>query len=190
MNSRSIQGSSQKRHGSSSRGSRFEPPAEEDPHMGLPWFDRRLDPRPVFPPPPSFPTDGGDHVHPRHQDTLEWLVKLQMERHQSPSDPESGMGSSGAGAARVSTFMLSASPSPDSPVMAILFCDKVSLCESNSPKKWENLELPLMGVPLIPTSAPPRAPVPPRTRIRWTQELHERFVEAVGRLGGADSESG
>ncbi|CAA7407992.1 unnamed protein product [Spirodela intermedia] len=166
MNTTNIQDSSQKRHGSSSRGSRFESSGEEDPHMGLPWFDHQLDPHPVFSLPPSFSTDRENHVHPRQQDTLEWLVKVQMERYQSPrdaevtgGDPELGKGSSGAG---------------------------VSLWETNSPTKWENLELPLMGVPLIPSSAPPRASVPPKTRIRWTQELHERFVEAVGRLGGAD----
>ena len=26
-----------------------------------------------------------------------------------------------------------------------------------------------------------------KTRIRWTQDLHEKFVECVNRLGGADS---
>lgn len=29
---------------------------------------------------------------------------------------------------------------------------------------------------------------PSKTRIRWTQDLHERFVECVNQLGGADSE--
>jgi len=28
-----------------------------------------------------------------------------------------------------------------------------------------------------------------KTRIRWTQDLHEKFVECVNRLGGADSKS-
>lgn len=28
-----------------------------------------------------------------------------------------------------------------------------------------------------------------KTRIRWTQELHDRFVECVNRLGGAESMS-
>jgi hypothetical protein len=29
---------------------------------------------------------------------------------------------------------------------------------------------------------------PSKTRIRWTQDLHERFVDCVNQLGGADSE--
>ncbi|XXG48666.1 hypothetical protein AAC387_Pa02g3050 [Persea americana] len=32
----------------------------------------------------------------------------------------------------------------------------------------------------------PRAAVPNKTRIRWTQDLHDRFVESVNRLGGPD----
>lgn len=31
------------------------------------------------------------------------------------------------------------------------------------------------------------APPPSKTRIRWTPELHERFVDCVSKLGGADS---
>lgn len=29
--------------------------------------------------------------------------------------------------------------------------------------------------------------VPSKTRIRWTQDLHDRFVECVSLLGGAES---
>ena len=34
---------------------------------------------------------------------------------------------------------------------------------------------------------PPAARRPRKTRIRWTEDLHERFVECVNQLGGADS---
>lgn len=36
------------------------------------------------------------------------------------------------------------------------------------------------------TSVSSGAGIPNKTRIRWTQELHERFVQCVNRLGGAD----
>lgn len=42
-------------------------------------------------------------------------------------------------------------------------------------------------------SVPSGNPVPAgavmssKTRIRWTQDLHEKFVECVNRLGGAES---
>lgn len=31
------------------------------------------------------------------------------------------------------------------------------------------------------------SPMDPKPRLRWTSELHERFVDAVTQLGGADS---
>lgn len=35
----------------------------------------------------------------------------------------------------------------------------------------------------------PLSPADPKPRLRWTPELHERFVDAVTQLGGADSTS-
>jgi hypothetical protein len=37
-------------------------------------------------------------------------------------------------------------------------------------------------------AAAPGQGAPSKTRIRWTQDLHERFVDCVNQLGGADSE--
>lgn len=34
----------------------------------------------------------------------------------------------------------------------------------------------------------PEAAVAQKTRIRWTQELHELFLDAVEKLGGPESE--
>lgn len=49
-----------------------------------------------------------------------------------------------------------------------------------------------IGAPAVtPTgnvSAPAGPGAPSKTRIRWTQDLHERFVDCVNQLGGADSE--
>ncbi|KAM0887119.1 hypothetical protein ACQ4PT_029265 [Festuca glaucescens] len=44
------------------------------------------------------------------------------------------------------------------------------------------------GAPATGNSNGGTAPTPPpsKTRIRWTQDLHERFVECVNQLGGAD----
>lgn len=43
-----------------------------------------------------------------------------------------------------------------------------------------------MGVPVSPTGVSSRTSVPNKTRIRWTPDLHEQFVECINRLGGAE----
>lgn len=43
------------------------------------------------------------------------------------------------------------------------------------------------GLPATPTGTSSGTSVPNKTRIRWNQDLHERFVECVNRLGGAES---
>ncbi|XP_019187721.1 PREDICTED: uncharacterized protein LOC109182119 [Ipomoea nil] len=52
-----------------------------------------------------------------------------------------------------------------------------------------NLRLHHPGNPLTcppPNSASPAGSMSSKTRIRWTQDLHDRFVESVNRLGGAE----
>lgn len=39
----------------------------------------------------------------------------------------------------------------------------------------------------VAAAAAPGHGAPSKTRIRWTQDLHERFVDCVNQLGGADS---
>ncbi|XP_026659786.2 myb family transcription factor PHL5-like [Phoenix dactylifera] len=43
-----------------------------------------------------------------------------------------------------------------------------------------------VGRPATPTGVSSGTSVPNKTRIRWTQDLHERFVECINRLGGAE----
>nr|XP_019703680.1 myb family transcription factor PHL5 [Elaeis guineensis]XP_019703681.1 myb family transcription factor PHL5 [Elaeis guineensis]XP_029118670.1 myb family transcription factor PHL5 [Elaeis guineensis] len=43
-----------------------------------------------------------------------------------------------------------------------------------------------VGLPATPTGTSSGTSVPNKTRIRWTPDLHERFVECVNRLGGAE----
>ncbi|KAG1326784.1 myb family transcription factor PHL5 [Cocos nucifera] len=43
-----------------------------------------------------------------------------------------------------------------------------------------------VGLPATPTGASSGTSVPNKARIRWTPDLHERFVECVNRLGGAE----
>jgi hypothetical protein len=40
----------------------------------------------------------------------------------------------------------------------------------------------------VAVAAAPGQGAPSKTRIRWTQDLHERFVDCVNQLGGSDSE--
>jgi hypothetical protein len=44
------------------------------------------------------------------------------------------------------------------------------------------------ATPVTPTGNLAGSGAPSKTRIRWTQDLHERFVDCVNQLGGADSE--
>lgn len=55
----------------------------------------------------------------------------------------------------------------------------------NAPRKEEN---PSGGEPSAGIRRPQLAPVP-KQRLRWTPELHERFIAAVTHLGGGDSKS-
>ncbi|RRT63999.1 hypothetical protein B296_00006451 [Ensete ventricosum] len=43
-------------------------------------------------------------------------------------------------------------------------------------------------LPVTPAGVSSATAISSKTRIRWTQDLHERFVECVNRLGGAESE--
>ncbi|XP_072970547.1 myb family transcription factor RLI1-like isoform X2 [Typha angustifolia] len=52
--------------------------------------------------------------------------------------------------------------------------------------KEKKLAMTPVGVPLTPTGASSGSLVPNKTRIRWTPDLHERFVECVNHLGGAE----
>ena len=47
---------------------------------------------------------------------------------------------------------------------------------------------PATHVGSVNVAAAPGQSAPSKTWIRWTQDLHERFVDCVNQLGGADSE--
>lgn len=42
------------------------------------------------------------------------------------------------------------------------------------------------GSPSLSSGAAPSVSAPGKTRLRWTPELHEKFITAVAHLGGAD----
>ncbi|MQL75286.1 hypothetical protein Taro_007640 [Colocasia esculenta] len=177
-----------------------------DRHMGFSQFDHQRGTLPLFVQPrrsseappcqingSGFPANfqKANDVYCQSQDTLESVVTLSMRRRQN-NGADDGYQVPHLGNPHAQKLH---QPFPRRPggdyslgVRNLGVCNpRIGFCESSSPDR-PNLQIPLDRQQQQVSMAPPVKPnpVPPKTRIRWTQELHERFVESVSRLGGSE----
>ncbi|KAJ6836357.1 protein PHOSPHATE STARVATION RESPONSE 1-like isoform X1 [Iris pallida] len=144
--------------------------------MGFPQLDRQFDSlsqfscsgtAPYRPSEPRFPiaTCEQNNLVSRQSDTLESIVNFPLQQNCSPMFSH-----------EMHKFLHKDSQSSS------IGCNmqKKSLQDRNL--CYWNEKRPLRPSPRV----QPEVSEPSKTRIRWTQDLHEKFVESVNRLGGAE----
>lgn len=140
--------------------------------MGFPQLDRQFDNLSQFscsgtvpyrPPESRFPiaTCEQNSLVPRQSNTLESIVNLPLQQNCNP--------------------MFSHEMQKNSQSSSI-GCNTQNYSLQDRNLCYRNEKRPLRPSP----SVQPEVSVPSKTRIRWTQDLHEKFVESVNRLGGAE----